>query len=233
MTRTGVALAVGIALLAPCFADETKTPTIVFQGQSKDFGKTTEGELLKHVFSFTNKGTGALEILNVEAACGCTSTLLSAKRIAPGQTGQIEAAVKTEGNSGRIEKSITVSTNDPRQPQIVLKLVATVEPEFNVSERSIYFGSVPKGKEVVREVEVRIPPEKAVKVLSAESTDAAVTVRLEPVGSGGKTYKVIATQKADAAEGYHFGNIVLKTTSSYTRQLRIPVRGMVNKAAAN
>ena len=102
--------------------------------------------------------------------------MLSAKQIPPGQSGQIEAAVKTEGVSGKIEKTVTVTSNDPRQPQVVLNLVAIVEPEFNLSERMIYFGSAPQGKPVVKEVEIRIPSERSVKVLSAESTDAAVTV---------------------------------------------------------
>ena len=212
---------------------QTKAPTIVFEAQSKDFGKATEGQLLKHVFKFTNKGTATLEILSVEAACGCTSTLLSQKQIPPGGVGQIEAALKTEGNSGRIEKTVTVTTNDPRQSQIILNLAATIEPEFNISERAVYFGSVPKGKEVVREIEIRVPPEKSVKLLSAESTDAQVVVRLEPVGASGKTYKVVATQKADAPDGYHFGNIVVKTTSPFTPELRIPVRGMITKVATN
>jgi len=160
--------------------------------------------------------------------------LLSAKQIPPGQSGQIEAAVKTEGVSGKIEKTVTVTSNDPRQPQVVLNLVAIVEPEFNLSERMIYFGSAPQGKPVVKEVEIRIPPERSVKVLSAESTDAAVTVKLEPIdGAKGHAVKLVATQKADAAEGYHFGNLVVKTSSSFTPELRIPVRGMVAKAGSN
>ena len=104
--------------------------------------------------------------------------MLSAKSIKPGQSGQIEASVKTEGVAGKINKTITVVSNDPRQPQVQLTITALVEQEFPLSDQSLYFGAVPKGKEVVKELTITIPPGK--KILSVESTDQNVTVKLVP-----------------------------------------------------
>ncbi len=160
--------------------------------------------------------------------------MLSAKSIPPGQTGQIEAAVKTEGVTGRVTKTVTVKSNDPRQPELQLQLTAVIESEFNLSERSIFFGSVPKGKEVVKELYITIPPEKSVKILGAESTDQYVSVKLEPVaGANGKKLKIVAVQKADAKEGYHFGNLVIKTTSALTPEIKVPMRGMITAVQNN
>lgn len=154
--------------------------------------------------------------------------MLSAKRIAPGQSGQIEVKVKTE-NLTDVKKSVTIISNDPRQPQISLLITATVQPEFELSERSIYFGSNPPGKEVVKELSLTIPAGRDVQLLGAETTDANVVVKLAPVaGSSGKRYKLVATQKPDAKEGYHFGIISIKTTSRLTPELKVPVRGMVS-----
>jgi hypothetical protein len=50
------------------FAMQGKGPTIVFDSQSKDFDKIFQGETLKHVFKFANKGSGMLEIVNVEGS---------------------------------------------------------------------------------------------------------------------------------------------------------------------
>ncbi len=44
---------------------QSKAPAIVFDSQTKDFGTVVEGDPLKHVFHFTNKGSGTLNILNV------------------------------------------------------------------------------------------------------------------------------------------------------------------------
>jgi hypothetical protein len=157
--------------------------------------------------------------------------LLSAKQIAPGESGRIEVSVNTHGQTA-IHKSVVVISNDPKQPQISLSLNGVVVPEFNLSERFVYFGSVAPGKEVVKELLITIPPERSVKVLSVESTDQYVTAKLEPLpGSDGKKLKLTVTQKPDTKPGYHFGTVVVKTSSPLTPELKIPVRG--NVAAAS
>jgi len=158
--------------------------------------------------------------------------LLSARQVEPGKSGEIEVSVKTEGVNA-LSKTINVTTNDPRQPLVTLTVKAVVQPEF-AYEKSIYFGSVPKGTEVTKEILITIPPDKPVKVLNAESTDQNVTVRIEPQpDSNGKKVKLVAVQKANAKDGYHFGTIIIKTTSTLTPELRISVRGMITAGQTN
>jgi hypothetical protein len=222
--------AVAVAGILPLPAQK-KGATIAFESTTHDFGKVSEGAALKHVFKFANKGNETLEIIRVDASCGCTSVLLSEKTIAPGKSGDIEVVVATKGlPASELSKTVSVMSNDPRQRVAVLTLTAVVELEFVISESSIYFGNVPRGHEVIKEILVTIPPNKPFTLLEASSTDASVTVKLEPVaGSNGKQFKVIALQKADAAEGFHNGAIVIKTTSSAKPELQIPVRGLVLK----
>ncbi len=154
--------------------------------------------------------------------------MLSAKQIEAGQTGQIAVTVKTEGVTGALSKSATVFTNDPRQPLVVLTVNAIVEPEFGLTGRSIFFGSIPKGKEVSREVLITIAPENSARLTGAESTDPDFSARLEPVpDSGGKKVKLIVSMKPDAKEGYHAGTVVIKTSSPRIPELKVAVRGIV------
>lgn len=154
--------------------------------------------------------------------------MLSAKQIEPGKTGEIKVEVNTSGLTGSLSKSVAITCNDPRQPEIMLNIRATVEEEVSISERGIFFGSTPRGREVTKELSITIPPERQVRIVSAESTDQSVTVRLEPVpGTGDRKIRLLAVQKADAPEGYHFGTIVVKTTSKFSPELKIPVRGVV------
>ncbi len=227
MKRTNIPFALILLFVAVSLVAQDKVPSIAFENLTKDMGKITEGEPVKHVFKFTNKGQAALEILKVEPACGCTAAVLSSKHIAPGDSGEIEVSIKTEGMSA-LSKTIAVTTNDPRQPQVTLTVNAVVEPEFGLSERSLYFGNNPRGKEVTKELLVTAPAAKQVSFTSVDSTDQAVTVKMEPVaGSNGKKIKVIAAQKADAKDGYHFGFIVIKTAGALTPELKVPVRGMI------
>ena len=213
-------------------AARQKGPSIVFESTTKHFTKVMEGEELHHVFKFVNKGDEALEIFRVEASCGCTSALLSSGKIAPGQSGEIEVKVETKDlSSPELNKTIAVMSNDPKQPNLTLTITGTVEQEFILSELSIFFGNVPVGHEVTSEILVTIPPDKSASLVSASSTDDKVAVRLEPIaGSNGKKYKVVAVQKKDTPEGYHFGTIIIKTSSRLKPELKIPVRGLVIKA---
>jgi hypothetical protein len=97
-----------------------------------------------------------------------------------------------------------------------------VQPEISLSSPSIYFENVPKGTEVTKEVIITVAAERSIKILSAESTDESVIVKLEPVpDSEGKKVKLIATQKADGKIGYHMERIIVKTTSYLTPELSI------------
>ncbi len=155
--------------------------------------------------------------------------MLSAKQVEPGQTGEIEVSVRTEELPASVlNKTITVSSNDPQNRQIVLNLTATVQPEFVRSERTIFFGNVPSGKEETRSIAITIAADRAVKLTSVESTDSNFTARLDPAdGSDGKKITLVCTMKSDAKEGYHFGMLVVRTSSAFTPEFKIPVRGTV------
>ena len=178
--------------------------------------------MLKHVFSFSNQGSGTLEILSVEGTCGCQTTTLSQKQIPPGQSGQIEMSVDTALLIGTTEESVHIITNDPHRRSVFFSIKADVQPEISVSSPSIYFGDVPEGDQVTQEVILTVMTEKPIKILSAESSEEDVTVKLESIsGSGGKKVKLIATHKGEGKTGYRSGNITLKTTSTITPELWI------------
>ena len=153
--------------------------------------------------------------------------MLSAKNIPAGESGQIEAKIKTGNLSGPVEKLITLTTNDPRHPTVVLSIKARVEPEIGISEPAVFFDNVPASREARKEVFLTIPAAKQIKILSAISKDPKFGAALEPVpGSNGKKVKLIVTLKAKAKPGYHFGQIVVKTDSRLNPELAIYVTAM-------
>jgi hypothetical protein len=44
---------------------QDKQPSIEFDFVSKDYGTVTQGETIKQVFPFTNKGAGVLQIIDI------------------------------------------------------------------------------------------------------------------------------------------------------------------------
>ena len=226
-------------VLLPLIAQETG-PRLAFDSITVDLDRVPDGEPLHHVFNFTNKGGSTLEIREVHASCGCMSTLLTAKTIAPGQSGQLDVKIVTAdvtassrllSQTASIIKTVTVTTNDRKQPSVILVLKAVIVPEIVLSERSIDFGIHPRGEEISREVLVEITPDKPIRLSGATSTDDSVMARLETVpDSGEKKIKVIATLKVTAREGQHQGFVLVNTSSVLKPQLKIPIRGTVTKS---
>jgi len=121
-----------------------------------------------------------------------------------------------------VEKAVTLTTNDPKHATVRLTIKATIEPEIAVSESVVFFDNVPAGKEARKEILLTVPESKRIKILSAESKDSKVAVRLEPVpGANGKKVKLIVIRKANVKPGYHFGQIVIKTDSRLSREFSI------------
>jgi Protein of unknown function (DUF1573) len=101
-------------------------PTIYFPETQHDFGKVNEGEKASYTFRFVNKGEGELLIKDVKSSCGCTAALLSSSNIKPGQEGTIKVEFDTKNRSGKNSKTVTVQSNDPKDPTKILTIYADV-----------------------------------------------------------------------------------------------------------
>jgi hypothetical protein len=239
MKRTICIVIIVLTVTLQPLSARQKGPIIEFDSVTKQVDKVTDGEVVSLVFTFTNKGDAQLEILAVEPACGCTSALPVPNKVAPGQSGKIEIKITTEGLAAgsrtvaetvSMNKTVTVRSNDTRQPQVVLTINGTVAPEIVISDRDVYLGSSPRGKEAVKDVILEIAPDRPVEIVRATSTDDNVTVSLEPVaGANGKKVRLVLTQKATAGEGVHRGTILIKTTSQLKPELKITFRSIVTK----
>lgn len=93
----------------------------------KDLGKVSVGETLEVDFEIRNGGDAELQITEVRPACGCTVVEYDAA-ISPGQVGKVHATLDTSNLNGPVSKTITVFTNDPENPALVLTLTAEIHP---------------------------------------------------------------------------------------------------------
>lgn len=106
---------------------ESTDASIVFKEETHDFGKVKEGKQLEFSFQFNNKGEDTLKILNVNAKCDCTVATPDKKEFLMGENGNIKVLFNTQGRQGKQEKVIKVTTNDPKNPTKVLKIIAEIE----------------------------------------------------------------------------------------------------------
>ena len=101
-------------------------PAIYFPETQHDFGKVSEGEKVDYTFRFVNKGASELIIKDVKSSCGCTAALLNSSNIKPGQEGTIKVEFDTKNRSGKNSKTVTVQSNDPKDPTKILTIYADI-----------------------------------------------------------------------------------------------------------
>ncbi|MEJ5237910.1 DUF1573 domain-containing protein [Limisphaera sp. VF-2] len=116
-------------------APEAPAPRIHFAAPIHDFGRVVVGTVLRHDFYFTNTGTAPLEISNVHASCGCTTAGEWTRRVEPGQFGVLPVQLTTAGFQGMVIKTVTLSCNDPRQPNVTLQLRANLWTPIEMNPR--------------------------------------------------------------------------------------------------
>jgi len=104
-------------------------PVLYFSETKHDFGKVKEGNIVEYTFKFHNKGKETLKIKDVRTSCGCTAALVSSEKLEPGVVGTLKVELDTKNRSGKMSRTITIQSNDPRDPTKVLTVYADIEKE--------------------------------------------------------------------------------------------------------
>jgi hypothetical protein len=103
-------------------------PRMYFNEYNYDFGHLSRGKNVVHTFLFTNRGSEEL-VINEISSVGCSVIAPPRKYIGPGEDGALVVKVNTLGDFGVQHRTVTISSNDPVNPVIVLGLHGTVRQQ--------------------------------------------------------------------------------------------------------
>lgn len=151
-------------------------------------------------FQYVNKGDKPVHINGVRTSCGCTVATLKKNDVAPGEKGEITATFNIGDRTGTQVKTITVETDDPKQPTTALTLKAVIAQGLELRPTFVYWesGEAPKPKTIVVVPAKEIP----VKSLSVVSSSPNFTTKVSP-GSAAGEFKIevqaLDTKTASAA----------------------------------
>jgi hypothetical protein len=192
-------------------------PRAVIPFNSFSFGDVYRGEVISQIFVIRNEGDADLQIKDFKGDCGCTAAR-SDRVIPPGKEGIAEVEVQTVSQSGLINKTAILHTNDPVQPVITFTLIANVlagaplrqgkhiGPVFlSPDSRGSMFA--PAGKKATIEFSVTAD-DTPVKVLRVEVGTKNFSSRVEVVEPG-RRYKIVVE------------SLQIETGGLYTDQLRV------------
>jgi hypothetical protein len=152
--------------------ESSRRPQVHVERLEQDVGVVSRGETAHFEFTIQNTGTAPLEI-KVSPTCGCTLAHYD-KKIAPGSVGKIEADLRTSSLSGKVQKGVVVTTNDPARSTLQLQLQATV---LDVIQVDLSGGNTlyPQPGETLREkFRVQVYPAELLKITAVSSHAAYV-----------------------------------------------------------
>ncbi|MEJ2104308.1 MAG: DUF1573 domain-containing protein [Ignavibacteriaceae bacterium] len=105
----------------------TNNPPVIYLPETEhDFGQVNEGDTVKYTFRFVNKGGSTLTIKDIKTSCGCTAALLSDDNLLPNKEGTVKVELNTSHRSGKMSRTVTIHSNDPKDPAKIITIYADV-----------------------------------------------------------------------------------------------------------
>jgi hypothetical protein len=160
-----------------------QAPEIAFERTHHDFGKITTDRKVSARFKVTNKGNANLQISAVNPSCGCTSTVLGNWNLKPGESSEVEAVFDPHGQRGLVRKSLTVVSNDAKNPDALLTFEAEVVQDVMPSMMAVYFNQISRAGNQVMNVRYASGTGVEVRILEARAPGAP-WLRLTPKAEG-------------------------------------------------
>ena len=110
-------------------ADASTLGAFSFEEMEYDFGTINEGQVVEHLFNFTNNGQAPLVISNITASCGCTSPDWTKTPVQPGEKGFVKVVFNSTAKSGSQAPTVTIQANT--NPTVTrLRMKGNVTPKL-------------------------------------------------------------------------------------------------------
>ncbi len=117
-----------LTFTAKVIEDKSKelAPKIKLSSKRFNLGNIQEGKVVDFKVKVINEGKKPLQIKKVVASCGCTAALMTNKTIMPGGSGWLNVKFNSKKMHGKIARTVSVYSNDPRHPVEVITLFANI-----------------------------------------------------------------------------------------------------------
>jgi thiosulfate sulfurtransferase len=142
MTRTLVLL----VLVSAVAVGASAAPQIAVDLATYNYPDTVEGIAVVHTFMLSNVGDQELSIESAIPGCHCTTAELAKNRLQPGESVGLYAILDTEGFSGHVVRTITITSNATDQwgsHQLIVSFVGNVvgRQPYQKSVSDLYYDS--------------------------------------------------------------------------------------------
>jgi Protein of unknown function (DUF1573) len=197
MNKTILAAATWMSLCSAVALAEGD-PIIQFDRTLYDFGKISQVTNVAGVFKFKNIGDGILKLQPPKPSCGCTVAELKPDTLAPGASGELAFTLNLGFSRAKMEKHITVRSNDPKTPESSLAIKVDYTPLYEMNpltlSPSVAFGS----NEAEQFATLTRTDGKPLQIASLATSKNWITATVEPSAPGdAASMRIRVTVKRD------------------------------------
>lgn len=226
-----ILLTAASTLLSGCERESAPMPgRIIFEQADFDAGQVEQGDEIEHDFLFRNEGDLDLHISQVRSSCGCMTGSPAMQTIPPGGRGEIEVHFNTTSYFGKVSRTISVLSDDPKNPIARLRIRANIGFDVAVDPPEIYVGKVTRGSSVRTYPRVLLGPGRDVQLTAVESESRIVDVDWADVGQSERERRLQLKIRRDAPSGEFREQILIRTSSPRRPVVAVPVVGIVEEA---
>jgi hypothetical protein len=202
-------------------------PKVHFDRLVYDFGKTSMVHQLAGKFIISNTGSATLENIKAQPTCGCTVAKPNIDKLAPGEKTELPFTLNVGTARGNVEKKITVTSNDPTQPSVILTLKAELVPTFDISPALISLGNIHQGSTTNITVQIKRLDGKPLGLTRADATQPNVRPKLEPVAGSTDTALLRVEIEAEGAPRPINDAVRVFAEDGVTAAINVPIGGRV------
>jgi hypothetical protein len=201
-------------------------PELAVEQGSFDFGTTTQGKTVQHKFIVKNDGDAPLLIKQLSAACGCTVAKPSSSLVPPGRSAEIQVIFDSSNFSGKVKKTVTLTTNASKVPNYTFELYGNILEPMQVIPRELDLGPIRVAEAKRATLTVINVGGSSVRLLSANVSSTSLQIKvtikkaeLKPGAKGLIELSVTARPGAKVLSGY----LHILTNSPQKKEITVPV----------
>jgi hypothetical protein len=198
-----------------------------------DFGPILPDEANKceHMFTLKNTCDQSIKIMKYSSSCGCTVLNIPKKAILPGQTVEVLVTAHLGSKFGKREVVVSLETDNPDNPELLLKIKAQIDAPVALSQDVLYCGNLQPGEQNTRTVKL-LKRNKSQQIRLLKITNNSKNVSIShidndnmigniPISEQGEEFKITVT--GSNAKGEEATTIVFHTDLMEFPELKLSI----------
>lgn len=197
-----------------------------------DFGTVPRGSQLLHRFQWRNTTTQALELVEYQRSCGCTSVSISPHTVEPGQLGFIDMHMDTKPFAGDKSVNLSLVFGPGKQISAQFQVKATSRGDIVYNPGQFSFGSIHENAAPVQTMEIEYAGNLDWKIEGVAAKPAGVEVKIAEAyrRPGAVGYRITASLGSGLPSGDYKQTIQLRTNDPSNPVLPLLVEATVRAA---